>query len=227
MAKEFKIKKGLLVEGSGSTGDENLVDVQGNSGQLFSVTDSLVGSLFSVNDISGIPLLDVDSSGTVIGGISTTISTSTVDQGISGIYDTLNGWDTAYVSGEIMKAQPIGEAVAVGECLVLKGGFEWFKANPTNLSTSSGMLGIALQAASSGTVDILISGFVETTKVQSTIASTGAPMYLRESTAGGMSDTIPSSGIVRLVGYCYQNSDEHPNVIFILRFDPDNTWVEL
>ena len=59
MANEFKVRKGLIVQGSGSTGDNTILDVQGNQGQLFSITDSLSGSLFSVGDISGIPILEV------------------------------------------------------------------------------------------------------------------------------------------------------------------------
>ena len=55
MANEFKVKKGLIINGSGST----LLDVQGAHGQLFSVTDSLSGSLFGVSDISGIPIFEV------------------------------------------------------------------------------------------------------------------------------------------------------------------------
>lgn len=46
---------------SGST----VFDVQGSQGQLFSITDSLSGSLFAVNDISGIPILEVFSDDTV------------------------------------------------------------------------------------------------------------------------------------------------------------------
>jgi hypothetical protein len=61
MANEFKIKKGLLVNGSGSV----IVSVDGSQGQLFSVTDSLEGTLLSVTDISGIPILDVSSDNTV------------------------------------------------------------------------------------------------------------------------------------------------------------------
>lgn len=42
------------------------VNVAGTSGQLFSVTDNLsTGSIFSVNDISGIPSIDVDANGTI------------------------------------------------------------------------------------------------------------------------------------------------------------------
>jgi len=61
MANEFKVKKGLIVEGSGGT----ILDVQGSQGQLFSVTDSLTGDLFQVSDISGDPILNVNSSGLV------------------------------------------------------------------------------------------------------------------------------------------------------------------
>mgnify|MGYP003662677435 CR=1 FL=1 len=60
MANEFKIKKGLIVEGaSGGT----VVNVLGSQGQLLSVTDDLSGSIFAVSDISGVPILDVNSSG--------------------------------------------------------------------------------------------------------------------------------------------------------------------
>ena len=47
----------LTIIGSGDTNP--LFTIQGSSGELFSVTDSLVGSLFSVNDISGLPILEV------------------------------------------------------------------------------------------------------------------------------------------------------------------------
>ena len=42
-----------------------VLDVQGSDGQLFSVTDSLNGDLFSVSDVSGMPILNVNSSGLV------------------------------------------------------------------------------------------------------------------------------------------------------------------
>ena len=60
MANEFKIKKGLIVEGaSGGV----VVNVLGSQGQLLSVTDNLSGSIFAVSDISGVPIFDVNSSG--------------------------------------------------------------------------------------------------------------------------------------------------------------------
>jgi len=60
MANEFKVKKGLIVDGTNT-----VLDIQGTQGQLFSVTDSLTGDLFSVSDISGVPILNVNSSGAV------------------------------------------------------------------------------------------------------------------------------------------------------------------
>jgi len=59
MANEVKIKHGLLVDGT-----SNVLEVQGTLAQLFSITDDLTGDLLSVSDISGIPILNVNSNGT-------------------------------------------------------------------------------------------------------------------------------------------------------------------
>jgi hypothetical protein len=79
----------LTVIGSGST--LPIFTVQGSQGELFSVTDSLVGSLFSVNDISGLPILEVFSDNTILMGsylapsLNTTIRT-TANIGSTTIY---------------------------------------------------------------------------------------------------------------------------------------------
>jgi hypothetical protein len=49
---------------SGST----VMSIQGSQGELFSITDSLSGSLFSVSNISGLPILEVFSDNTVLLG---------------------------------------------------------------------------------------------------------------------------------------------------------------
>ena len=79
----------LTVIGSGST--LPIFTVQGSQGELFSVTDSLTGSLFSVNDISGLPILEVFSDNTILMGsylapsLNTTIRT-TANIGSTTIY---------------------------------------------------------------------------------------------------------------------------------------------
>ena len=56
----------LTIQGSGS--DQPIFTVQGSAGQLFAITDSLSGSLFSINDISGLPILEVFSDNTILLG---------------------------------------------------------------------------------------------------------------------------------------------------------------
>ena len=48
----------------GETAGDTVLDIQGTQGQLFAITDNLVGDIFSVSDISGVPILNVNSDGT-------------------------------------------------------------------------------------------------------------------------------------------------------------------
>jgi len=56
----------VKIYGSGTT--TPIFSIQGSSGELFSVSDSLIGSLFSVNDISGLPILETFSDNTILMG---------------------------------------------------------------------------------------------------------------------------------------------------------------
>ena len=56
----------LTVIGSGST--QSVFRVQGSQGELFAVTDTLSGSLFSVNNISGLPIVEVFSDDSIVMG---------------------------------------------------------------------------------------------------------------------------------------------------------------
>ena len=58
----------LTVIGSGNSTSSPIFVVRGSQGELFSVTDSLVGSLYSVNDISGLPVFEVFSDNTILMG---------------------------------------------------------------------------------------------------------------------------------------------------------------
>ena len=81
----------LTIVGSGSSTSLPLFTIQGSSGELFSVSDSLQGSLFSVNDISGLPILEVFSDNTTLMGsylapsLNTTVR-STLTAGTNTIY---------------------------------------------------------------------------------------------------------------------------------------------
>lgn len=77
--KKFVVKNGLTAQNVQFVDDvastNNVITVSmlgndtlsfsGNSGQLFSITDSLSGTIFAVNDISGVPSIEVDDDGTI------------------------------------------------------------------------------------------------------------------------------------------------------------------
>ena len=80
----------LTVAGSGSSNP--ILSINGSLGELFSVTDSLSGSLFSVNDISGTSILEVFSDDTVTIGdfaapVLHTSVTANANSGATVIYD--------------------------------------------------------------------------------------------------------------------------------------------
>lgn len=65
----------LLISGSSTSSifdvyksGSRVINIEGSQGQLFSVTDSLSGSLMSVNDITGLPILEVFSDDRVVMG---------------------------------------------------------------------------------------------------------------------------------------------------------------
>ena len=76
----------------GDTG--TILDVQGSLGQLFSVTNSLTGDLFSVSDISGLPILNVNSNGNVDIdgklGINNNIPAYSLDIDLDSVNDRIN-----------------------------------------------------------------------------------------------------------------------------------------
>ena len=108
----------LLVAAGSSTGqhitqkayelNSGTLSWEGTAGQLFSITNNLTsGSIFSVNDVSGIPSIDVDAGGTVSMvsyggsvGVGTTLATQKLHvQGnvriTGGLYDSNNNVGTA------------------------------------------------------------------------------------------------------------------------------------
>lgn len=74
---KFKVKNGLLTQNTEFTSpnetqaitvsmlDSGALSFSGSAGQLFSITDSLTGTIFGVNDISGVPSIEVDDDGTI------------------------------------------------------------------------------------------------------------------------------------------------------------------
>ena len=76
-ANKFVVKNGIQSQNIDFVSPDNINTIQasmlnsdtlsfsGNSGQLFSISDNLSGTIFAVNDISGLPSIEVDADGTV------------------------------------------------------------------------------------------------------------------------------------------------------------------
>jgi hypothetical protein len=93
----------------GTTSTTNKFEVAGAAGQLFSVSDSFTGTIFSANDVSGIPSIEVLDTGLVkfaqYGGqvaINTgTVASSTASLSVYGIIQTMGTLGEIRASSEI------------------------------------------------------------------------------------------------------------------------------
>ena len=117
----------LTVIGSGNSTTSPIFSVLGSNGELFSVSDSLTGSLFSVNDISGLPIVEVFSDSTILMGnylapslnttvrLSLTAGTNTIYSlptsaytGAFVDYTVINSGNTSARAGNIMSIWTTG-----------------------------------------------------------------------------------------------------------------------
>jgi hypothetical protein len=111
---------------------------EGSAGQLFSVTNNLTsGSIFSVNDVSGIPSFDVDANGTV----------SVVSYGGSLGIGTTNPTAKAHVSGDLRLTGGLYDSNnsigAASSILVSTGsGVVWQTATGAGAQGSQGTQGL-------------------------------------------------------------------------------------
>ena len=168
---------------------------EGSAGQLFSITNNLTsGSIFSVNDVSGIPSIDVNANGTVSMvayggnlGIGTTLPTSkltvTGDNYTTGVTTSLGGFrgqltgvsNYAYIAGFSSVTGVAGfstiSAVAGFATVSNQAGISSYSLF-ANLAGASGFATVASVAGFSSFTSI--AGFATVTSVAgfSTFAST-------------------------------------------------------
>jgi len=90
-------QQALSVQGSGST----VFDVIGSQGTLFSVDDDLLGTLFTANDITGLPVLEVSASGeTYIGKSPQSLyTTAVISSNTANVTQSIYGLDTSSYAG--------------------------------------------------------------------------------------------------------------------------------
>jgi hypothetical protein len=139
----------LIVVGSGSA--QPIFTVQGSQGELFSVTDSLSGSLFSVNDISGLPILEVFSDNTTLIGsyldpmLITTTKLVTTASGAFILYSLPTAsYDTAFFEYSIKS----GSNARAGTIMAIQSGtsVNFTETTTTDFGSTSGF-GFSVQVS--------------------------------------------------------------------------------
>jgi len=117
------------------------------------------------------------------------------------------GSGPAGVDGDIVQAK----------LYYLDSSQQWEEADADAASTSSGMLGIAVD---DDTARFLVRGFARNTGFGG--LTTGDILYV-STTSGAITNTAPSGNgdIVRVVGYCVDGGTR------VIYFDPDKTFVEV
>lgn len=154
--------------------------------------------------------------------------------GISSITDVPtieSDWVSSFkYNGQTLENCTAGESITKGQLLYLRSNGNWMIANARFTSSSTPLLGIALDTVSAaGAFAVLLDGIIITQEHRQLGSSTpGLPLYVQTSTAGTAGDvteTAPTSGgeVVRLIGH--NIADITGGVI--IRFQPDNIWIEL
>jgi hypothetical protein len=132
---------------------------------------------------------------------------------------------TAYTySGQAIEFSGYIHGSCVVGNLVYLGTDGTWRAVDAASGNSAYLLGIYL-----GTNSVLLEGDVVIDEVQNIDSpAPGRPVYFLEGdTTGMMSTTIPTSGIVRVVGHCYWNNVDTQSKNWILKFRPSNDWYEI
>lgn len=140
----------------------------------------------------------------------------------------LQTWSTSSYEGEVLDNEISATTIAFGQLCYRNLNGKWELADATVSGYSSiNLLGICLVAANTdAATKILLNGFVATTYV--TNSKVGEAQFM-DVTAGSMNNTAPASSgnIVRIIGNTFWTTALQTNAKYILRFNPDNTWIEL
>ncbi len=143
----------------------------------------------------------------------------------SGVRDKL--YTNNDYSGQILLDVYFDINVQDNDLVYLGNTGEWLQVEQNN-SDATKMLGIAKELFNQ-TGSVLIEGDIVVTTTSGypivSNAAYGLPVYIKEGTGTQMDTTVPVTGYVRLLGYCYASYNAGNE--WIMKFRPSNEWVEL
>jgi hypothetical protein len=116
------------------------------------------------------------------------------------------------------------------DLIYLESNNAWYTIDQSDVTTARQMLGINLSGRilTEGYITVSDRGSDDVPWVDGTLV-TGAPVYIKEydASAPWMSTTIPTTGIVRILGHLMYNNVNSNDHLWMMKFRPDHTWVEI
>lgn len=186
--------------------------------ELFSVSDITSGSIFTVNNTSGLPIIELFSDGAinVDGNIEFTGYNKNGITLVNSQNDLTNFTSQGQAKGEIVKFGTLAAGSGmVGGDLIYWDGTEWDGATQNNAASGS-FLGVLLGADPQ--IDgVLTRGVV---RINGTLSGTGQQVYMGD-TAGTFTTTAPNTAdkVMRAVGHYIA-----PTIIY---FNPSADFLKL
>ena len=186
------------------TGTADTFTIHDGTHDLFQVDTTTTGTLFSVNDVSGLPLLEVDEDQGVI-----MPSIKVEDGGLSSAGSYGKGSEVWYQGTSTPTA---------GDVYYLDSSGNWAATDADAVATSKGMLAVAA-GTDSDVNGMVIKGFVYLATDSG--GSVGDPVYLH-TTTGKLTNDVSSyttGDVVRIAGYKVAT-----NIVY---FNPSNDFIVL
>ena len=147
---------------------------------------------------------------------------------ITTLATNLQTWVTGTYEGEVLNSETAGGTIAYGQLVYRNTAGKWDLADATmDAHPATSILGICLLTSTANqSTKILLRGFVETQF--SSYFETGEVQFM-SITPGSTNRNFPTApgNIVRLIGHSFWIPSLQNNGIYVLRFNPDNTWIEL
>jgi hypothetical protein len=211
--------------GAGTSGSSGTSGTSGTSVSVSGVNNYVV-KFTSSTTLGTSSILDNGTS--IVGGYSQTPLEGAILDGITSVLGNLKSWTSNSYSGDVLYSEISDVTLSFGQLCYRTINGKWGLADASTFGIASkSMLGICVASAPVGDpTSILINGFVTTTYVD--VDKIGDPMYMK-ATGGEMTYTAPSGtgNVVRLIGHTFWDAGNQTNEQYILRFNPDNTWIEL
>ena len=214
-----------------TTPEAGTIEFNGNS--LFFTTGSTRSTILTNTNpasitgnlvVTGSLLL---SGSSLVAGITPIPLAGTIQDGVTSVLGSLNDWNSNFYQGTVLYSETAGGTITFGQLCYRTNAGTWALADASTFAAASTyMLGICVKSSTStNPTSILINGFVEATSYTA-ILKTGEPLYM-STTPGNMSKAAPvtAGNIVRLIGNTFW--DTNTNAKIIIRFNPENSWIEL